>query len=73
MQKQERRELLGCIIDIFEDYLEENNITIPNEEREEDDDSAAIIYGSHYDFLADQIEEILITAGVLESEDENHE
>ncbi len=49
-------ELLGCLIDIVEDWLEEKGITadyILNEERKDSED-AAIIYGSDYDYLADQ-------------------
>ena len=54
METKSRAEFIGNIIDIFEDYCEKQGIDIPNEEREDDED-AAIIYGSHYDMLADPI------------------
>ena len=53
-----RLELLGQIIDVFEDFLEEKGIDILNPEKEEDD-NPAILYGSDYDVLSDQIESIL--------------
>lgn len=56
MSQSERMELWGGLIDVVEDWLEEKGITtndIPNEEREDVED-AAIIYGSDYDYLADQ-------------------
>lgn len=57
-------ELTGQFIDIFEDFLEEKQITIPNPERNEyksNDplDTAAIIYGSDYDYLETKIKETL--------------
>ena len=55
-----RLELLGQLIDVFEDFLEEKRIDILNPEKEEDDsDNLAILYGSDYDVLSDQIESIL--------------
>ncbi len=56
MSQSDRMELLGGLIDVVEDWLEEKGITandIPNEEREDTED-AAIIYGSDYDYLADR-------------------
>lgn len=56
MSRSERAELFGCLVDIVEDWLGEKGITtndIPNAEREDSED-AAIIYGSDYDYLADQ-------------------
>lgn len=55
-------ELLGQIIDIFEDFLSDKGISvddIPNPEREEEDDCSAIIYGNDYDVLADKIASVL--------------
>lgn len=50
MIKQENRtEFLGKLIDVVEDWLEEKEIDIPNEEK--DDLDAAIIYGSDYNKL----------------------
>lgn len=69
MNNVDKTEMLGCIIDIFEDWLEEKGITvddIPNKEREEDEDNPAIIYGNDYDLLTSQIESVLIESGILE-------
>ena len=52
-------EFVGQIIDIFEDFLEEKGIAIPNPERDEDPDNEAIIYGSDYGTLQDKIEDTL--------------
>lgn len=68
LTNSDRMEMLGCFIDIFEDWLEEKGITvddIPNEEREEDEDNSAIIYGSDYDLLTSKIESVLINSGIL--------
>ena len=53
-----KAEFIGQIIDIFEDFLEEKNIDIPNPEKEEDENltDAAIIFGSDYGELSDRIE-----------------
>lgn len=54
-------ELLGQIIDIFEDFLSDKGITaddIPNPDRDDTED-AAIIYGNDYDKLADKIASVL--------------
>lgn len=56
MPQSERMELWGGLIDVVEDWLEEKGITandIPNAEREDSEDTA-IIYGSDYDYLANQ-------------------
>ena len=49
-------ELIGQIIDIFEDFLEERHVVLNNDERDEDPD-AAIIYGSDYGILQDQLQQ----------------
>ena len=62
----DRCELLGCLIDTVEDFLEEKGVTadmIPNDERDEDkaadDGCNALIYGSDYDDLSSRFSEIL--------------
>lgn len=51
-------EFIGQVIDVCEDFLDEEGITIQNEERDEaiasgeDADGLAQIYGSHYDLIA---------------------
>jgi hypothetical protein len=59
-------EIVGSIIDVFEDFLESKGITfkdIPNKERVEyaegNLEGLAIIFGSDYDILENDIEEIL--------------
>lgn len=55
--KSERSELIGSIIDIFEDWLCEKGITvcdIANEEREGNPEEA-IIFGEDYDEIAERI------------------
>lgn len=61
-------EIVGSIIDVFEDFLESRGITlkdIPSKERLEYADGdltgLAIIFGSDYDRLEDDIENILKT------------
>ena len=62
-------EIVGSIIDVFEDFLESKGVKIENKERKEyrdtkkkdDEDLSglAIIFGSDYDFLEGEIEKIL--------------
>lgn len=64
--EDKRSEMIGCIIDIFEDFLDEHNVYIPNKERDESDDgNITTIYGSDYSFLSEEIERTLINFGVL--------
>jgi len=68
--KEDVPELIGQFIDLFEDFLDEKSIVIPNEERDEDEEldaeNSANIYGSDYDTLSDRIEEILTRWGIIE-------
>jgi len=52
-------EFVGQIIDIFEDFLEAKGIELPSSEKDQDPD-AAIIYGSDYGDLYQDIEELLV-------------
>lgn len=60
---EKEREIAIRILQEFEGFLEENNVSIPNEEREEaikeGNEDTAILYGSDYYFLEDKITEIL--------------
>lgn len=63
VKEEERPELIGQVIDLFEDFLDEKGIVLENEERDEnmdgeDPDSMANIYGSDYDELQDGLEKI---------------
>lgn len=62
-------ELIGCIVDIFEDFLEEKGVKIPNEERDENN-SEAIIYGMDYGILSEQIESTLRAWDLIGDEEE---
>lgn len=48
------RQYSACIIDIVEDFLEEHNINIENDEKQ-NSDNPAIIYGTDYDVLDQKI------------------
>lgn len=60
-------ELKGQVVDIFEDYLTDKEISIPNEDRDdaiadgEDTEDLAIIYGADYDAIADEVEFVVNT------------
>ena len=64
-------ELIGCIVDIFEDFLEEKGVKIPNEERDENN-SEAIIYGMDYGILSEQIESTLRAWDLIGDEEEDY-
>lgn len=64
VSKEEIPELIGSLIDLFEDFLEEKGVTsemMPNSERDTEDncEETAIIYGEDYDLLADSIADVL--------------
>lgn len=56
-------EFIGQIIDIFEDFLEEREVTLPNDEREQDE-YAAIIYGTDYDQLQTELIDTMWNWGI---------
>lgn len=56
---QDMPELVGQMIDIFEDFLDAKGIDIPNPERIGEDIDEAKIFGEDYDLLADKIQETL--------------
>lgn len=61
LPQSDRAELFGCLIDVFEDFLDLKGVkpeNIPNDEREGDEDEA-IIYGSDYDYLTDKLSQVL--------------
>lgn len=59
-------EFVGQIIDIFEDFLEERNVNLQNDEREQSDADAAIIYGTDYGQLQEELEAVMCSWGVIE-------
>ena len=64
ISSEDKCEFIGQIVDIFEDFLEEKGINIPNDERE--DNNPAIIYGMDYGLLSEQIESTLRAWDLLE-------
>lgn len=67
----DRAEFVGQVIDIFEDFLEDRGIQLPNLERieaEENGDEPAIIYGCDYGELQDYLESMFRSWRVLEEE-----
>ncbi|MCM0708689.1 hypothetical protein NBH08_27955 [Faecalicatena sp. BF-R-105] len=64
VKTNDRAEFIGQIIDIFEDFLEEKRIEIPNDDRE--DENHAIIYGLDYGELQTNLESMMTSWGVLE-------
>ena len=60
INKNDKEEFIGQIIDLFEDFLDEKNVKISNPAAVEDgEEHAAIIYGGDYDTLHDQIQGVL--------------
>lgn len=66
IKEENQNELIGQIIDIFEDFLEDHNIDIPNEERDGNTDEAAIIYGSDYGQLQEELLELMKAWEIIE-------
>ena len=66
IKEENQSEFLGQIIDIFEDFLEDHNIDVPNEERDGDDDNPAIIYGSDYDQIQNELLELMKAWEIIE-------
>ena len=69
IEEKDRLEFIGQIIDIFEDFLDEKGVVIPNEERSErdfdDDDIIVNIYGTDYGNLSDDLERMMVSWDVL--------
>lgn len=70
--KEDRKEFIGQVIDIFEDFLDEKGIVIPNEDRDTDPDlepeGSTNIYGNDYDTIKEKLEKLFINWNVLEDE-----
>lgn len=67
MDHSTRLELLACLVERFEDFLEKRGIDIPNPEKEEDP-NASLIYGSDFGELTEGLEKELIFYGLLKEE-----
>lgn len=74
LKKEDLPEFVGQIIDIFEDFLDDRNIVLQNEEREDaindgaEPDSVAIIYGSDYGELQTALEDTLHNWNLIKKE-----
>lgn len=68
--ENDRMELIGQFIDVFEDFLDEKGVVIPNEDKEQSGDGAANIYGDDYDRLQGGIEDTLIAWHILQPQRE---
>ena len=66
-RNSERLETICDFIEVFEEFLDEKGIVIPNDEKEQDPD-ASNIYGTDYGILSDMLEPLLIRYGVLKEE-----
>ena len=58
MGKIDKEEMLGSIIDIFEDWLAEKGIT----------ENECFIAGNDYDYLSEKIEQTLVNYGLIKEE-----
>ena len=70
VELNDRMEFIGQIIDVFEDFLDEKGIVIPNDDKEQSGDGAANIYGDDYDRLQAGIEDTLIAWHILKPQSE---
>ena len=60
INRNDKEEFIGQIIDLFEDFLDEKSVKISNPEAVEDgEENVAIIYGGDYDTLHDQTQDVL--------------
>ena len=70
INEMNKPELIGNIIDIFEDFLDGKSVIIPNPERDEepelDAESSANLYGEDYDFLSTSLENLLRSWDIIE-------
>lgn len=70
INQNDKTEFIGCIIDIFEDFLDEKGATLePPEESDEmelDGGTTVNIYGSDYDSISDSLEALLRRWKVIE-------
>lgn len=70
INQNDKAEFIGCIIDIFEDFLDEKGVTLEppekSDEMELDGGTTANIYGSDYDSISDSLESLLRGWKVIE-------
>ena len=70
INQNDKTEFIGCIIDIFEDFLDEKGATLEppegSDEMELDGGTTVNIYGSDYDSISDSLEALLRSWKVIE-------
>ena len=72
-------EFIGQVIDIFEDFLEEHGVRLDNPEKTDavadgqDPDGLAIIYGTDYGSLSDDLKSMFTAWDVLQKGGNAHE
>ena len=70
INQNDKTELIGGIIDIFEDFLDKKGVTLESleesDEMELDGGTNANIYGSDYDSVSDSLESLLRSWKVIE-------
>ena len=60
----EQMAFVGAIVDIFEDFLEEKAIVIPNDDHQ-GSEGEANIYGSDYDVISDELKKLFRNYGIF--------
>ena len=70
IKKEDKSEFIGQILDLFEDFLDEYGIKVPQKEGAEscDPDTPANLCGKAYDNLAEQLETFFRSWGVIKDE-----
>lgn len=70
INQHDKTEFIGCIIDIFEDFLDEKGAILEppkkSYEMELDGSMNANIYGTDYDSISDSLESLLRSWKVIE-------
>ena len=70
INQNDKAELIGGIIDIFEDFLDKKGVTLESleesDEIELDGGTNANIYGTDYDSISDSLESLLRSWKVIE-------
>jgi hypothetical protein len=61
--EEQLTEISAQICDIFEDVLEENDVTIPDDERDDNQEDQARLFGATYYEVEDKVKEILRKLG----------
>jgi len=69
MNNNDIQEMIGAMVDVVEDWLEDKGVDIDNPEKNElEEGTEAIIYGSDYDRLANAFKDVLSRNGLLAAE-----